>query len=232
MAKVTIDRKAFKAVALFKAVQDVRYYLNGIFVEFNPMETRIVATDGHTLAVHRADAKDDNEGSGNFIIPLDAIKQILSWKLPAKSMHDVFTITVPDGFLVSNFELRADFYGNACVFKPIEGTFPNYRKVIPDTASGEITHLNPDYLARCDEAVAIIKDNKKTTAHASIAHNGPNNAVIVAYDGIPELCMVVMPMRMTAPDVALYQWAKAELPELPVADVAETVTKTAETVTA
>ena len=229
--KVTIDRKAFKAVALFKAVQDFRYYLNGIFVEFNPMETRLVATDGHTLACHRADAKEDNEGKAGFIIPLDSIKQILSWKAPSKYLPDVFTVTLPDGFDGSQ-ELRADFHGNVAVFKAVDGTFPNYRKVIPDTASGEITHLNPNYLARCDEAVSIIKDNKKTTAHVSIAHNGPNNAVIVAYDGIPDLCMVVMPMRMTAPDVAAYQWAKAELPELPAVDVAKTVAEVSETVTA
>ena len=142
--KVTIDRKAFKAVALFKANQDVRYYLNGIFVEFNPMETRLVATDGHTLACHRADAKDDNEGKAGFIIPADSVKQILSWKAPNKYAPDVFTVTAPEGFDCSQ-ELRADFYGNIAVFKAINGAFPNYRKVIPETASGEITHLNPVY---------------------------------------------------------------------------------------
>ena len=54
--KITIDRNALKAVSRFAAIKDIRYYLQGVLIESTPLQTRLAATDGHTLAVHRADA--------------------------------------------------------------------------------------------------------------------------------------------------------------------------------
>ena len=75
-----IHRNALKAVSRFQAVKDIRYYLNGTFIEWNAMQTRMVATDGHTLIVHRSDARDENQGEGSVIIPDTMVKTMLSWK--------------------------------------------------------------------------------------------------------------------------------------------------------
>jgi len=47
--KIHISRNKLKAAAYFSARDDIRYYLNGILIESTPMQTRIVATDGHAL---------------------------------------------------------------------------------------------------------------------------------------------------------------------------------------
>ena len=70
-------KELLNQVSFSMAVHDIRYYLNGVLVESNPLETRLCATDGHTLAVHRADAKGDNEGAWTGILPLDAVSTLL-----------------------------------------------------------------------------------------------------------------------------------------------------------
>lgn len=80
MATIHVYRNKLKAAARFMAVQDIRFYLNGLLIESNPMQSRIVATDGHTLFASRDDAKGDNAGAFVGIMPADTVKAILSWK--------------------------------------------------------------------------------------------------------------------------------------------------------
>ena len=93
--KITIDRNALKAVSRFAAVKDIRYYLQGVLIESNPLQTRLCATDGHTLAVHRADAKGDNEGSWTGILPLDTVNTLLKMKVVLKNLkNEPITLTI------------------------------------------------------------------------------------------------------------------------------------------
>ena len=84
MATVNIYRTKLKAASRFMAVQDIRFCLNGLLIESNELQSRIVATDGHTLFAGYDDAKGDNVGSFAGIMPADTVKAILSWKAPFK----------------------------------------------------------------------------------------------------------------------------------------------------
>jgi DNA polymerase-3 subunit beta len=210
MATVNIYRTKLKAASRFMAVQDIRYYLNGLLIESNELQSRIVATDGHTLFAGYDDAKGDNVGSFAGIMPADTVKAILSWKAPHKSANDmpvvVTTSDDPAG------EHRAAWCGNVCIFRLIEGKFPDYARVVPATIDAGISFFQPDYLLRCTKAAQDLNTSAKGFFAFKCAQDGTGIAVFS-----PQSFAVIMPIKTTVADVADVAWARAPLPA-PAAD--------------
>jgi len=216
MATINVYRNKLKAASRFMAVQDIRYYLNGVLIESNEMQSRIVATDGHTLFASRDDAKGDNAGSFAGIIGADTVKAILAWKAPYKSANDVpVVITTADD---PAGEHRAAWAGNICVFRLIDGKFPDYMRVVPEKVSGEPAFYQPEYLVRCSKAAIDMNTNK--LGHFDFKQGGDGSGIAVFSS---EAFAVIMPIRNTVADPALIAWAREALPA-PVAEpVAEPV---------
>jgi len=212
----TIDRKAVKAVSYFAAHRDIRYYLNGVLLEANRLQMRLVATDGHAAGIYYADAKGENTGACQIIIPNDAVAQLAKLK-QVKRMDDVITLIVPDDIGANrDQECRAEYYGAVIVFKPIEGKFPDYRRVIPASLSGVPVQFNPELLMRCRKA-ALAMGEKNGGVH--VGYNGEDAALVRMRS---DLIAVVMPLRanvVAAPAIEEFAWAKEQLPN----DMPETV---------
>lgn len=216
MATINVYRNKLKAAARFMAVQDIRYYLNGLLIESNPMQTRVIATDGHTLFASRDDAKGDNAGTFTGIMPADTVKAILAWKAPYKSANDtpvvITTADDPAG------EHRAAWAGNICVFRLIDGKFPDYARVVPTDVNGAPAFYQPEYLVRCSKAAIDMNTNK--LGHFDFKQGGDGSGIAVFSS---EAFAVIMPIRNTVADPALIAWAREALPA-PVAEpVAEPV---------
>lgn len=210
--KITIDRNALKAVSRFAAVKDIRYYLVGVLIESNPLQTRLCATDGHTLAVHRADAKGDNEGSWTGILPLDAVNTLLKMKPAIKSLKDEpITLTIAE-----SGEIRCDWNGQSIICRAVDGKFPDYRRVIPSSLDGQPAWINPDYLTR------IVDAAKDVTISGGFTFGWGGNSCSLAYIG-QDMLAVVMPMRTDlTTDAVGASWAKDALP-VPAENAPETV---------
>lgn len=197
MITVKFPRVALKAVARFAGIKDIRYYLNGVYIESSPAETRLTATNGHALASYRH-AKPDTEDTEQHnvghcigvIVPNDIVKTAAAWKA------HLLTLTVR---LVGNVEVctLSDGCGAVLEFKPIDGKFPDYLKVIPKAVNGEIAQYNPDYLALCKAAQGDIL-GKKHKQYVCVGFNGTGGPCVVD-TGIPELVAIVMPWRVDAP---------------------------------
>jgi len=202
--RITIDRNALKAVSRFAAVKDIRYYLQGVLIESTPLQTRLCATDGHSLAVHRAAAKGDNEGSWTGILPLGAVNTLLKMKPSHKTLKDApITVTVSD-----EGEIRCDWLGQSIITRAVDGRFPDYRRVIPEALDGLPCWINPDYLARIVEAA------KDIGIGAGFTFGFGGNSCSLAYIG-QDMLAVVMPMRQDLTTDALgAAWARNALPEV------------------
>lgn len=70
--KALLDKTAFAM-----AVQDVRYYLNGVLFELSSKRLRAIATDGHRLAQSDVKIKLDLSEPRELIVPRKAINEIL-----------------------------------------------------------------------------------------------------------------------------------------------------------
>lgn len=203
--RITIDRNALKAVSRFAAVKDIRYYLQGVLIESNPLQTRLAATDGSTLAVHRADAKGDNEGSWTGILPLDAVTTLLKMKPSHKTLKDApITLTIEESGETGEY-IRATWLEQSIITRAVDGTFPDYRRVIPSTLDGQPCWINPDYLTR------IVDAAKDVGAGFTFGFGG--NSCSMANIG-QDMVAVVMPMRIDLTTDAIgAAWAKDALPQ-------------------
>lgn len=169
-----IPRRLLAAVAPIAASQDIRYYLNGVFLEPTAGPTRLVATDGNMLAVARFVGAEP--GIPAMIIPNAAVTHAI------KSKTDVVRLAHISG---NKWELAG------CVFEPVEGVYPDYRRAIPRGASGEAGAFNAELLG------AFVKSGKalKQKGAPILRQNGPESAALVHFYNEDDFIGVIMPMR-------------------------------------
>lgn len=104
-----------RACALFKAKQDVRFYLCGVYVGGG----MVAATNGHTLLIcDEPEAKDLD-----LIIPAEAIKSIIA-KVGTKPMLSTIELKQTD----SGYWLLKHF-NSLELFLPVEGKYPDVKRV-------------------------------------------------------------------------------------------------------
>ncbi|KFC64010.1 DNA polymerase III subunit beta [Bosea sp. LC85] len=108
------------------STEETLYYLNGIFLhqrEHDGAQTlTAVATDGHRLARIHCPLPADAAGMPNVIVPRKAVAEIA--RLLDKAKQDV---TVE----LSVTKIRVTIEGMVLTSKLIDGTYPDYQRVIP-----------------------------------------------------------------------------------------------------
>ncbi len=131
------------------ANQDVRYYLNGMLFEIDGSTLRSVATDGHRMAVSQT------ELGADF-----AHKQII---LPRKGVLElVKLLDAPEQSVVlqiGSSNLRADVNNFVFTSKLVDGRFPDYRRVMPQSTN-KVLLANCDELRQCFSRAAILSNEK------------------------------------------------------------------------
>ena len=192
---IMIDRNKLKAAARFCAdSKDLRRTLHGVLVEASPAGVRLTATDGAALLVVRAAADADTD-TWTGIVPSDVIKAALAWK-GNKSLPIILVPGEPECRLT-----RAT--GEAVVFVPAPGPFPDYRKVIPKAPSGAASFYDPDFLVRFKRAA---EDLGSDLGLFGMMQGGDGSGLVyLTADAVG----VIMPMRSGGLDVAECQWAAA-----------------------
>jgi DNA polymerase-3 subunit beta len=218
MAKAIINQDQLKAIFYFSADKDVRYYLNGVYVESTQTETRLAATDGFTLGVCRTIHAEQgaNEGTIRAIIPRDTVKQALAWKFQKTAKTHDLILECPDGYTYENAhaELKLTGPNGSIIFNGIVGEFPDYTRVIrahpvdmetgkPKLPDGDLSaQFNPEYLMRIFNAAKAL-GNKHVPA---IRHCGKENFGFAVISD--NFVAVVMPMRIDAPEYSAIEWAR------------------------
>jgi DNA polymerase-3 subunit beta len=200
--KIQLKPETLKALLTIAAKKDIRYYLQGVLVEVNPSgQTVLVATDGHRLLALPVAADDVADPlPGEYIIPRDALESVkpvkygrathpfeLTIEQPAPTPDETrpgATITHPARFTLTGATTAAGAM--------IDGRYPDWRRVLPATASNEPGHYQPDYVADFG-AVASLLTGKKSPCPI-IHHNGTSGALVtgLGHDAVG----VLMPMRV------------------------------------
>jgi DNA polymerase-3 subunit beta len=104
------------------AVQDIRYYLNGMLFSLQGNRLTVAATDGHRLALDATSVEMENAVSTDVILPRKTAVELI--KLLGEGDEPV-TIQFAANQVIfkhSQFELRS---------KVVDGKFPDYQRVIP-----------------------------------------------------------------------------------------------------
>ncbi len=137
------------------STEETRYYLNGIYLHVAKAESgdpalRAVATDGHRLAridVERPDGAADMPG---VIIPRKTVNELR--KLLEESEHDV-------KLDLSENKIRFAFDSLVLTSKLIDGTFPDYDRVIP-VGNDKVMEVDRKVFTQAVDRVSTISNEK------------------------------------------------------------------------
>ena len=131
-------RSALATTAHAMALQDVRYYLNGLCLYVAADRLHAIASDGHRLA-HWEAAIPDYADTPQIIIPRKAVE------LLRRRLADADTAALAIG----NKTLRLDLDEQSIATKLIEGRYPDYQRVWPRDIAYRYTVDRETLLAAC-----------------------------------------------------------------------------------
>jgi len=153
----SVSRKKLKelleSIQYAMAVSDVRYYLNGIFMQVVGNVLTCVATDGHRLALAKTsvDISDfADETARGVILPRRAVMELIRL-LDNEDYPLVFSFSRETAIIGFN-DLEFSF-------KLIEGKYPDYRRVLPKNLPYKLT-LERDQLKEALALVAPVLSSK------------------------------------------------------------------------
>jgi DNA polymerase-3 subunit beta len=104
------------------AQQDVRYYLNGLLFEFSDNLIRVVATDGHRLALSDVEASTGIGELQQVIVPRKAVLEL------ARLLENSDELVK---FELGSNHIRLSTGSLSFITKLIDGRFPDYQRVVP-----------------------------------------------------------------------------------------------------
>lgn len=163
-------RSLIEATNFAMAQQDVRYYLNGMLWKLGQGSLCAVATDGHRLALSVKDAS--VTGDNQIIVPRKAIHE-----LSRLLSDDESDLTI----LLSNNQLRVSMQDYTFTSKLIEGKFPDYDRVIPQSGDKILT-VDRDLLKSSLARVGVLSNDK----HRSICLEMKQNALRIFANNIDQ----------------------------------------------
>ena len=159
-----ISQKAFRQLLAktqySMAAQDVRYYLNGLLLMVDGKELRAVATDGHRLAFASVELETELARQ-EMILPR---KTVLELNRLLLDTDDALNITL------ANNQVRFGFGSIVLVSKLIDGKFPDYERVIPQSLRNHMT-LARQTLVHAMQRAAILTNEKFRGVRVVLSEN-------------------------------------------------------------
>ena len=172
--------------------EETRYYLNGIFLhkaDRNSIQfLRAVATDGHRLAQYDIPLPQGAEEITGIIIPKKTIFELR--KVLDDANGDV-------SISLNENKIKFTFNDLKIISKVIDGTFPDYTKVIPQNNNKNFKTNNNELKNAIDRVSAVaaneeskskaiklsLEDNKLNLSVESQSKGSANEIIDISYDG-------------------------------------------------
>ena len=140
------------------ANQDVRYYLNGMLFEIDGTTLRSVATDGHRMAVSQTQLGADFANK-QIIVPRKGVLELVKL-LDAPEQPVVLQI--------GSSNVRAEVNNYVFTSKLVDGRFPDYRRVMPQTTTKTL-EAGCDELRQSFSRAAILSNEKFRGVRVNLA---------------------------------------------------------------
>ena len=143
-------KKLIEATQFSMAIQDVRYYLNGMLFETDGQWLRTVATDGHRLATCQRQLLTEPLAAHQVIVPRKGVLELV--KLLE---HDEQEVRLQIG----KNNIRAVTSGFIFTSKLVDGRFPDYRRVLPKECD-KVLICGREELRQAFSRAAILSNEK------------------------------------------------------------------------
>jgi len=142
------------------STEETRYYLNGVYVHATDdgSQLRAVATDGHRLARFEMDAPSGSESLPGVIVPRKAINEIHRLLDDGEAEVQVS---------VSESKVRFAVGRTVLTSKLIDGSFPDYERVIP-TGNDKVLDVDSRVLTAAVDRVSTISTEKSRAVKLAV----------------------------------------------------------------
>ena len=151
-------RKGLQRVRQAMSTDETRYYLNGVHFHIDEGKLHVVATDGHRLSIARIDNTPDISSLNNLIVPRKAVGELLR------------NLNANDGEIELAFNatrMRARIGDLTFISKLIDGTYPDYERVVPNSGRVKI-HVDSEQLQNAIERVRVIASERTSAVRMDI----------------------------------------------------------------
>jgi DNA polymerase-3 subunit beta len=154
--------------------EETRYYLMGIFLHTVDDQLRAAATDGHRLARITVPRPDGAEGMPDVIVPRKAVAEL--YRL-LEELEGTVEISL------SPTKVRFGLGSAILTSKLIDGTFPDYNRVIP-TANDKLLKLDPKSFSAGVDRVSTIASEKTRAVKISVDRDKVTLSVTSPENGV------------------------------------------------
>jgi DNA polymerase III beta subunit, central domain len=157
----TLRTEAIKALLLFAAQKDIRYYMVGANVCTNDGKLYIQATDGHRAIRMQLSATDAPPADVSVTIPLAMLKDAAKQKggVLVTLADAPVSADNPKGKTVHS---KGDTYN--CTMPAVDGAYPDISRILPHTPQADLAacpfKVNPQYLHDAAKAIDTLLDRK------------------------------------------------------------------------
>jgi DNA polymerase-3 subunit beta len=158
-------RAMLKRTSFAVSSDETRYVLNGIFVSLKEHKLTMVATDGRRLAMADEEVDISEKSQGEFIVPAKAVNE-LNRLLQEKGDIEIRFTDNQAAFTLKD-EKNMD---TVITTKLIEGTYPNYRQVIPGETKERVTFAREELLHALRRA-EIMTSEKQNSVKLTFTKN-------------------------------------------------------------
>ena len=193
--KITIPAIPFKAVALAQSKEKTHYYLRGVFVE----KQSLVATDGHILLKY--DTENSIGDHEPFIMSVDTSDKAFKAK-SRQNNHTLMMFADTETLIIEFFFVDLDNQKvgkrvGVCGFEIVDGTFPDYNRVIPDHKnSSGLAHFAFDArkIETFRKASELVSTDKGFALVLTFGESASEPCIIHMGDSTTPMSGVLMPL--------------------------------------
>ncbi len=139
----------FDKVCFAMSTDETRYYLNGVLIEKSDNGSVFVATDGHRLSFCEAESQWQGIGPSKIIVPRKGVNEWRRLLAHEKS----FEISASEKHLFIRTEKQTLF------IRLIDGSFPDYRRVIP-SGNDVVIDVNRSDLLGALKRVSLVANDR------------------------------------------------------------------------
>jgi len=161
-----------RSVSYAQSTDENRYILNSVFFNFSDGKLTLVATDGKRMALIARDMKIDREDEGSIILPAKTVAELE--KLLAQGK--VAKISFNERQVAFDIEVGEESAENGLVgsiylvSKIVEGSYPNYKQVIPKEAEHRIK-IDRELMLATVNRIAVMTNEKQNSVKLKMSEN-------------------------------------------------------------
>lgn len=159
--KVVLPQAKLKAMlrktSFAISTDESRYVLNGIFFSLKEHKLTMVATDGRRLALTDEEVDIPEKSQAEFIVPSRAVNEL------NRLLQEQGDVEIRFSDNQAAFTLKDEKGLSVLVItKLIEGSYPNYRQVIPGEAKERVSLMREEFLHALRRAEIMTSDKQNS----------------------------------------------------------------------